>query len=146
MRYLLTVIFLLVGGWAGGPSTAWGEQIRMVDNTRVNVLIEAVTAEGALEVTTMDGKAQTIPLEQIVTIDFRGRSRRLLLSGTQELRYIDGSRLRGSMKGFDADSLRLETYSIGTIPSQLANLKGMVSLPRVGRVGRCVPTPRRRTD
>lgn len=125
--------------WIAGNGVR-AEQMRLFDNTRVNVLIEAV-APGGLKVTTMDGETRVIPLNEILAIDFRGRERRMLLSGTQELRFTNGNRLRGRLlgqksMGKEKDVLLFDTYSLGSFNTDPASLKGMVTLPRIGRVGR----------
>ncbi len=123
---------------------AWdapAEQIRLFNNQRINALIESVEPGGGLKVTTMDGETKTIPLTEILAIDFRGRERRMLLSGTQELRFSNGNTLCGRLvgqrrEGPDKDVLLFETYSLGKFHTATTTLKGMVTLPRMGRVGR----------
>ena len=117
---------------------AQGEDIRLCDNTRLNAMIEEVVGgpEPALKVTTMDGQAKTIPLADIITINFRGRESRMLLAGTQELRLVNGDRIRGRFLRNDGDRLVLDTYFLGEFTIALDKLKGFVTLPQVGRAGR----------
>jgi len=117
---------------------AGGEDIRLFDNRRMNAMIEEVTAgkDIALKVTTMDGRTKTVPLADIVTIRFRGRQNRMLLTGTQELRFISGDRVRGRFLKNLGDDLVLATYALGEFRVPLDRLKGFVTMPRIGRAGR----------
>ena len=135
MARLLIVIGMLLAA-----SRAGAEEIRLTDNTRVNGMIEEITAgaEPALKVTTIDGEVQSLPLSRIVTIHFRGRENRMLLAGTQELRFINGDRLRGRFVKSVGDNVVLDTWLLGEFTVQLDKLKGFVALPQVGRVGRWV--------
>ena len=56
--------------WAALTAPAGGEDIRLFDNRRMNAMIEEVIAgkDVALKVTTMDGRTETVPLADIVTI------------------------------------------------------------------------------
>ena len=112
-----------------------GEEIRLYDNTQVNAMIENVTPEG-VRVTTMEGDAQTIPLADILTIAFRGREPRMLLAGAEELRLGGGDRLLGMLKGTRGDELVLDTFCAGTCAIDVRCLKGFVTMPQMGRIGR----------
>ena len=109
---------------------ASGEDIRLYDNTRLNAMIEEVSVgkDVSLRVTLMDGRTRTIPLSDIITINFHGRSPRMLLTGTQEVRFISGDRLRGRFVANIGDGLLLETNSLGRFHAPLATLKGFVTM------------------
>jgi hypothetical protein len=119
-------------------SPAAAEEIRLTDNTTVSGMIEEVTtgAGPALKVATIDGQTQSIPLTRIITINFHGREQRLLLAGTQELRFHNGDRIRGRFVRHAGDQLILDTWLLGELRVGLDRLKGFVTLPQVGRVGR----------
>ncbi len=112
--------------------------IRLYDNTRLNAMIEEVSVgeDVSLRVTLMDGRTRTIPLSDIITINFHGRSPRMLLTGTQEVRFISGDRLRGRFVANLGVGLLRETNSLGRFHAPLATLKGFVTMPRTGRAGR----------
>ena len=112
-----------------------GEEIRLFDNSQVNAMIENVSPEG-VRVTTMEGDTKVIPLNDILTIAFRGREPRMLLAGAQELRLIGGDKLLGMFKGSRGDDLIIETFCAGTCAVNLRYLKGFVTMPQMGRVGR----------
>lgn len=111
------------------------EEIRLFDNTRVNAMIEEVVKDG-IRITTMDGETKVVPLKDIVTISFRGRELRMLLAGTQEIRFVNGDRLRGMLRSQKGDEITLDTFSCGLYTVNIANLKGFVTMPQMGRVGR----------
>ena len=117
---------------------AAGEDIRLVDNTRVNAMIDEVTpgAEPSLKVTTIDGQVQSIPLSSVITINFRGRENRMLLAGTQELRLINEDRIRGRFVRNEGDDLLVDTYCLGAFSMKLDKLKGFITMPQMGRAGR----------
>jgi len=117
---------------------ARAEDIRLYDNTRLNAMIEEVSVgkDVSLRVTLMDGRTRTIPLSDIITINFHGRSPRMLLTGTQEVRFTSGDRVRGRFVANVGDALLLETNSLGRFRAPLATLKGFVTMPRTGRAGR----------
>lgn len=110
-------------------------ELRLFDNSRVNASIEGV-ADSGLRVTLMDGSEQTIPFDNILTIQFRGRGRRLLLSGAQELWFVNGDRVRGRFEGIEDDRVLLASDTMGTLPFEISALKGFVSIPQIGRAGR----------
>ena len=100
-------------------------------------MIEEFAAARLCDKSHRDGwKIQTIPLENIITITFRGRESRMLLAGTQELRMIDGGRIRGRFVKNSGDDLVVDTFCLGQLNLKLENLKGFVSLPQTGRAGR----------
>lgn len=115
-----------------------GEDIHFYDNRRMNAMIEEVTGDKdlGLKVTSMDGETKVIPLGDIVTINFRGRPSRMLLTGTQELRFASGDRLRGRFLRNVADDLVVDTYSLGEFKVKLDKLKGFITMPQIGRAGR----------
>ncbi len=129
---------LLIGCLLLSASPAGAEEIRLTDNTTISGMIEEVTngAEPALKVATIDGATRSIPLARIVTINFHGREPRLVLAGTQELRFHNGDRIRGRFVRNTGDRLILETWLLGELQVNLDHLKGFVTLPQVGRVGR----------
>jgi hypothetical protein len=125
---------VLVVGLALG-ATARAVEIRLFDNTRVNACIESVQS-GELLVTTMEGADKKVALNDILTIQFRGRERRLLLTGAQELWFVNGDRLRGTFQGITANSVNFSADSVGKVPIDFRNVKGFISMPQIGRVGR----------
>lgn len=117
------------------PRPAVGEEIRFVDNHQINAMIEAVSGD-ELRITTMEGETRTVPLRDILTITFRGREPRMLPAGTQELRFVNDDRLVGMLKGVRSDALALDTFTAGLYDVNIGNLKGFVTMPQMGRVGR----------
>ena len=117
-------------------SAVRAEEVWLHDNTRLYGKVKAVGADGQLVIALPDGKDQVVPLESIVAIGYLGRTPLLIQTGTQEMRFLDGGRLRGLIVGTSGDRLKLETALAGAIDVDLAHLRGFVSLPLVGFSGR----------
>src|SRR5580692_8255981 len=112
------------------------EEVWLHDNSRLYGQVRSVTDSGQIVVSLPNGEEKQVALESIVAIRFLGRTPLLIQSGTQELRFLDGGRLRGQIAASQGDRLRLETSLAGTLDIDLAHLRGFVSLPLVGFSGR----------
>lgn len=117
-------------------SSVFCEEIRLHENSRVFGLIRAVDETGQLTVQQPAGDQVEIPLENIISIRFLGRSPLLVQSGMQDFRLIDGSSLRGQILYNDGDRLNVKTAVAGTISLDLSHIKGFVALPMIGFSGR----------
>lgn len=130
-RFLFIVAF--IGQFA---HRALAEEVWLHDNTRLYGQVRAVGESGDLVVLLPDGQEKQVSLESIVAVRFLGRTPLLIQTGTQELRFLDGGRLRGQVLANHGDALRMETALAGAIDVNLSHLRGFVSLPLVGLSGR----------
>jgi len=73
---------------------ARAEEIRLHDNERVYGLIDGLVGPNVLRVIDASGEPRQIPIEEVVSVTYRGRERRMIQSGTQEFRFVGGGRLR----------------------------------------------------
>ncbi|MEX0703601.1 MAG: NPCBM/NEW2 domain-containing protein [Planctomycetales bacterium] len=117
-------------------STASAEEVRLFDNTRVYGLVRGVTEAGEVVVQQPTGEEQKLALENVITIRFLGRNPLLVQTGTQEFRFLEGSRLRGQILYNDADVVRVQTALAGVVDVDLGHLKGFVAMPLEGFSGR----------
>ena len=90
-------------------SPALGEEIRLHNNQRIYGLIDGLAGPNTLRVIDASGALRDVSIEEIVSITYRGRERRMIQSGTQEFRFIDGGILRAEVLGNQGDNLRLLT-------------------------------------
>ncbi|MGQ9662650.1 MAG: NPCBM/NEW2 domain-containing protein [Kiritimatiellia bacterium] len=109
-----------------------GEELWLYDNSRIYGLVKAVVNERALQVLLPTGETKTVPLEEIIAITFLGRNPLLIQSGTQEFRFLDGSRLRSRILSSEGDKVKVETAVAGDVDVELQPPRGFVSLPMVG--------------
>ncbi len=136
-RWILPVCALLVGvGMCFAAASIRAEEIRLHDNSRVFGLVNAVTPTGGIAIRQPTGEDVEVPLEEVISVRFPGRSPLLIQSGTQEFRFLSGSRLRGLILGCSDNHLQVQTALAGTISMDLAHLKGFVALPLSGFSGR----------
>jgi len=125
-----TWLFLLLA-----PSLC-AEEVWLHDNTRLYGQVGSVSLDGRIGVVMPDGQEKSVALEEIVAIRFLGREPLLIQNGTQEMRFLDGGRLRGQIIANQGDRLRLQTALAGELDVDLGQLRGFVSLPLVGFSGR----------
>jgi len=118
------------------PAAADAEEIWLHDGTRVYGLVQRITGDDKLGVLLPTGKENEIPLENIVSIRFLGRDPLLVQTGTQELRFVNGGRLRGQILGNEGDLVRVQTAMAGLQDLDMAWFKGFVALPLFGFTGR----------
>ena len=113
-------------------SNVSAEEVWLYNNTRVYGLIKGVSKDGKLKVLLPTGNMQDVPLQEIIAITFLGRNPLLIQSGTQEFRFVGGSRLRGQILGYKGDRVRIQTAMSGEVYLKLFNMQGFVSLPMSG--------------
>ncbi len=129
---LLTVFFMM--GLGFGPLCA--EEIWLYNNKRVYGMVNSIKDQGkSLSVLLPTGKEQIIQFEDIVAITFLGRNPLLIQSGTQEFRFVNGSRLRAKIVANEANAVVSETSVAGIVKFDLKGLKGFVALPMSGYSG-----------
>lgn len=112
------------------------EEVRLYDNSRIFGLVQAVSPSGELVIRQPTGEDVNVRLEEVISIQFLGRSPLLIQSGTQEFRFLSGGRLRGLILGCEGNRLFVQTAMTGEISIDLAHLKGFVALPLAGFSGR----------
>jgi hypothetical protein len=132
MRYRLLAMLLLFEA----ASRCGAEEVWLHDNTRLYGQVRALAGPGRIVVALPSGEEKQVELESIIAIRFLGRTPLLIQSGTQELRFLDGGRLRGQIAANHGDRLKVETALAGAVDIDLAHLRGFVSLPLVGFSGR----------
>lgn len=120
----------------GAALPAAGEEVRLFDNSRVYGLIRGVTDSGEIVVQQPTGEQSTLRLEEVISIRFLGRNPLLVQTGTQEFRFLEGSRVRGQILYNEGDIVRVQTALAGTIDIDLGHLRGFVALPLEGFSGR----------
>ncbi len=130
-----------------GPATAvFAEEIWLHDDTREYGLVRGISDDGEhLIILLPTGEEQRIKLEEIIAIQFLGRTPLLTQAGTQELRFVQGGTLRGQIieshlgdepEKYPSDLIRLRTPTAGTVDINFARLRGFVGLPLIGFIGR----------
>ncbi len=130
-----------------GPTAAvFAEEIWLHDDTREYGLVRGVSDDGQhLIILLPTGEERRIKLEEIIAIQFLGRTPLLTQAGTQELRFVRGGTLRGQIieshlgddpEKYPADLIRLRTPTAGTVDINFARLRGFVGLPLIGFIGR----------
>ena len=112
------------------------EEIRLHNNQRIYGLIDGLAGPNMLRVIDASGALRDVSIEDIVSITYRGRERRMIQSGTQEFRFIDGGILRAEVLGNQGDDLRLLTRTSGEVSFNLDCFTGFVALPVMGLFGR----------
>jgi hypothetical protein len=128
---VLAVLVLL----AAFVRPAAAEEIWLADNTRLYGLVSGLKGE-AFEITLASGEVRTVPLKDAIAISFRGRTPRFVESGTQELVFLRGGALRGTILGQSDESVVLMTCASGPVAVDMRKLMGMIGLPLEGAVGR----------
>lgn len=131
---------LATGGWVLALVLACGalqaEEIRLYNNERIFGLIDGLVDARTLRVIDADGSIRKVPVEEVVSITYRGRERRMIQSGTQEFRFVGGGQLRAQILGYQGDDLILLTRTSGQIQRNVDCFTGFVALPVVGLYGR----------
>ncbi|MCX7590895.1 MAG: NPCBM/NEW2 domain-containing protein [Kiritimatiellae bacterium] len=125
-------LLLWLGMLMGAVVSLVAEEIWLHDNTRIYGLVKGVVNETALQILLPTGEVKTVPLEEIIAVTFLGRNPLLIQSGTQEFRFLDGSRLRGQILSSEGDKVKVETALAGDVDLELQHLRGFVSLPMIG--------------
>jgi len=115
---------------------AQAEEIRLFDNKRVYGLIDGLDGGGTLRVIDADGSTKQVKLDDVVSITYRGRGRRMIQSGTQDFWFVGGGRLRAQIRRNDGDKLELLTRTSGLIQLDVDVFTGFVALPVMGLHGR----------
>ena len=111
------------------------EEIWLSDNTHVYGLVKGASAT-ELTVALYTGEDKNIPLEDIITIRYLGRTPLLVQTGVQEFRLTRGGALRGQILQNNGDQLRILTALSGIVDLDVGHMKGFVALPLSGFVGR----------
>lgn len=125
---LTLIIIHLVG-------TVSAEEIWLADNTRVFGLVKGASST-ELTVALYTGEDKSIPLEDIITIRYLGRTPLLVQTGVQEFRLTRGGTIRGQILQSNGDQLRVLTALAGIVDLDVGHMKGFVALPLSGFVGR----------
>lgn len=110
------------------------EEIRLFDNTYLYGSVTDIK-DNILTIKLASGETKTVPLEEVIIISFMGRIPLSLQTGSQEFRYIDGTRIRAMFDKNKGDLLRIRSYVAGNLDFDMAKLRGFVSLPIAGFVG-----------
>jgi len=113
-----------------------GEEIRLHDNRRIYGLIDGLKDADTLRVIDADGSTKEVRIEDVVSITYRGRGRRMIQSGTQDFWFVGGGRLRAQIRRNRGDTLQLLTRTSGLIELDLNVFTGFVALPVMGLHGR----------
>jgi hypothetical protein len=120
----------------GAAGVGQAEEIRLYNNQRVYGLVDGLAAPNVLRVIEASGTLKEVPVEDIVSITYRGRERRMIQSGTQEFRFVDGALLRAEVVRNQGDDLHLLTRTSGPVTFNLDCFAGFVALPVMGLYGR----------
>ena len=116
------------------PSLARAEEIWLADNTRVFGLVKAASSK-ELTVALYSGEDRKIPLEDIITIRYLGRTPLMVQTGVQEFRLTRGGAVRGQILESNGDRLSVLTALAGIVDLDVGHMKGFVALPLSGFVG-----------
>lgn len=117
-----------------GFASLFSEEIRLHDNTYLFGSV-ASFKDGNIEVRLSNGETKIVSLEDVIIVRFLGRVPLSLQSGTQEFRFIDGSKIRALIDKNEKDTIFVNSATAGNIDFDLNKLKGFVSLPIEGYVG-----------
>src|SRR5262245_26714304 len=115
-------------------SVARAEEIWLADNTRVFGLVQAASST-ELTVALYSGEERKIPLQDIITVRYLGRTPLLIQTGVQEFRLTRGGALRGQILESSGDRLSVLTALAGIVDLDVGHMKGFVALPLSGFVG-----------
>jgi len=110
-------------------------EIWLADNTRIFGLVKAASTT-ELTVALYTGEDKNIPLEDIITVRYVGRTPLLVQTGVQEFRLTRGGTVRGQILQSNGDRLRVLTAFSGIVELDTGHIKGFVALPLSGFVGR----------
>lgn len=117
-------------------ATARSEEIYFQDGQRLMAMVEAIDAHGKITLRLPSGRMSTAELTQVSSINFRGREPQAIRAGAQEFHFVSGDRLKGQIVELSGDTLSVETAAAGPLPVPLASLRGFLTMPVEGRVGR----------
>ncbi len=109
-----------------------GEEIRLHDDSRIQGIVNQVDEDGNLVVFTPAGEDVVVPIQDIISINFLGRSPLLVESGTQEFRFVNHGQLLGQILGHQGDKVTVDSGMAGIVHIDLKHIRGFVSLPMVG--------------
>lgn len=110
------------------------EEIRLFDNTYLYGSVIDIK-DNILNIKLASGESKMVPMEDIIVIRFLGRVPLSLQTGSQEFRYVDGTRIRAMIDKNEGDTLFVKSYAAGNLKFDISKLKGFVSLPMSGFVG-----------
>jgi hypothetical protein len=133
LQKILALVICFVAAIASVNANA--EEIWLADNTRIFGLVKAASST-ELIVALYTGEDKKIPLEDIITIRYLGRTPLLVQTGVQEFRLTRGGTLRGEILQSNGDQLRILTALAGIVDLDVGHMKGFVALPLSGFVGR----------
>lgn len=126
----ITFIGLLVFTFIGLKA----EEIRLYNDTYLYGSVIDIK-DNMLNIKLASGESKMVPMEEIIVIHFLGRVPLSLQTGSQEFRYIDGSRIRAMIDKNEGDTLFVKSYAAGNLKFDISKLRGFVSLPMSGFVG-----------
>ncbi|PCJ61837.1 MAG: hypothetical protein COA79_05955 [Planctomycetota bacterium] len=129
MRVLLTIVICLFA-----YISTKSEEIRLHTNKYIYGSIASIK-NGIVEVKLASGDSQSVPLVDIIVVRFLGRVPLSIQSGSQEFRFIDGSRIIGLIDKNVGDEMFIRTSTAGSIDFDINKLNGFVALPMAGYVG-----------
>jgi len=110
------------------------EEIRLYNDTYLYGSVIDIK-DNILNIKLASGESKMVPMEEIIVIHFLGRVPLSLQTGSQEFRYIDGSRIRAMIDKNEGDDLFVKSYAAGNLKFDISKLRGFVSLPMSGFVG-----------
>lgn len=125
--FLICLMFL-------GCLSLKAEEIRLYDNTYLYGSVIDIK-DNILNIKLASGESKMVPMEEVIVIRFLGRIPLSLQTGSQEFRFIDGTRIRAMIDKNEGDTLFIKSYAAGNLSFDLSKLKGFVSLPIAGFVG-----------
>ena len=117
-----------------GALTAKAEEIRLFDNTYLYGSVIDIK-DNVLNIKLASGESKMVPMEEVIVIRFLGRIPLSLQTGSQEFRFVDGTRIRAMIDKNEGDTLFIRSYAAGNLSFDLSKLKGFISLPIAGFVG-----------
>ncbi len=131
MKERLICIFVLLSVCIAHFAPAHAEEVRLYDNNRIYGTINSIEDNGqSIGVLLPTGEEKTIPMTDIIEINFLGRSPLLIQSGTQEFRFINGSAVLGQLIRNQGNNVVAQSAIVGeNMQFDLSRLKGFVSMP-----------------
>lgn len=128
-KIIIVGLFIFLGSIA-----LKAEEIRLFDNTYLYGSVIGIK-DNMLNIKLASGESKNVPLEEVIVIRFLGRIPLSLQTGSQEFRFVDGTRIRAMIDKNEGDTLFIKSYAAGNLSFDIAKLKGFVALPIAGFVG-----------